>query len=109
VTIREAILSSRLDGGVDVHLLLDFRARGDVTFDEFALIVYSFCYLKFFFGITVNGIGRIWPIAAGRTPRARRTLGTRPRRVGASILAMRNSEVSIVRLVLHTVDCLDCV
>jgi hypothetical protein len=107
VTTREVILSSRRDGGVDVHLLLDFRARGDVTFDGFALIVYSFCHLKFFFGITVNGIGRIWPIAAGRTPRARCTLGTRPRRVCAPILTMRNAEVSKVRLVLHTVDCLD--
>jgi hypothetical protein len=68
---REGVILSRgLDGAVDVHFLLDFRNRGDTTFSGIAFLVYSICHLKFFFDVTINGVGRTRPIAAGRTPRA---------------------------------------
>jgi len=63
----EVALSRRLDSAVNVHLLLDFGAGGDAL-SKLGFLVSSLRHLEFFFSVTINGIGRAGPIAAGRTP-----------------------------------------
>jgi len=67
---RHATSSRRLDGAVDVHLLLNFRAKDYIAFDRLAFFVSSssFGHLKLGFDITVHWVGGVWPIAASGTP-----------------------------------------
>ena len=100
---RESLVRGHRDALRSVH-------RCDSDFDRFLLYILAEECILHAFSRRLDGAhrprGSRTIVATGR-PTGTSTLGTRPRRISAAVLPVGNTEISVIRLVLHSVNSFD--